>query len=426
MGERRSDRGRRGRGFTLSELVVILVVLAISVPATLGLFQDVTLARRESVQARRAVLLAESMIETVLSDAYQPDAGLGMVAVSAPGYGDSLGDRMGGVLEFYEQLGYVASVSVSEPIAAHGAATGGAEDVFRRVTVSVTWTPAGKSAERTYDVAILVAPLSAASWGGSPTGGAGYGSLATSGTITLADAAVLDSYDSSEGAYGGSNVGLSALVATNSTTSSAVVVKDDAELRGSVYVGVGGSASSGISVEDEGVVVGSQGVLEEAIAMPGVSPPAGMPGSMGEGKFESGTTVISGDVHFDSFKIESGATVRISGDVRMLVDDEVKLETGGQIELDVGATLELYFYGQLKVENSSSALNADSSRAGDVLLHSMGGSELKIEGGVVCATIEAPLARLVIESTGVVAGTFRGRELAMSENAEFHQDVGSE
>jgi prepilin-type N-terminal cleavage/methylation domain-containing protein len=131
-------------GFSLLECVVVVLLLAIAIPTT-AMFLDQRAAQRaDAVQALRASTLAQGVLEHVLADAASnaPGRGYGAFAnattyLNAPVGG--LYQRLAPMLDFYQQFGIAAEVTISTPVSATGIATGvPAADLFRVVTVRVT------------------------------------------------------------------------------------------------------------------------------------------------------------------------------------------------------------------------------------------------------------------------------------------------
>jgi prepilin-type N-terminal cleavage/methylation domain-containing protein len=142
---------RARRAFSLLECVVVVILLAIAVPTT-AMFLDQRAAQRaDAVQALRASTLAQGVLEHVLADAASNAPGLGYDAfadaatyLNDPATG--LHQRLAPMLDFYQQLGVSADVTISAPVSATGVATGvPASDLFRIVTVRVTATSATAS-----------------------------------------------------------------------------------------------------------------------------------------------------------------------------------------------------------------------------------------------------------------------------------------
>ncbi len=92
-------------------------------------------------------------------------------------------------------------------------------------------------------------------------------------TVVLATGTTVDSYDSSLGAYGGSNVGSAARVATNSTQTGAVNLGTGAKISGNAYVGPGSDPNKVVKLGTGAKVTGTKENLSSAQAMPTIPVP---------------------------------------------------------------------------------------------------------------------------------------------------------
>ena len=153
----------------------------------------------------------------------------------------------------------------------------------------------------------------AVSFGDGAGGGGGYG-ITTTGMIETKNSALVDSFDSSLGPYGGTNIGANAKLATTSIASNKVIVGNATTIKGDVFVGVGGDPEVVVNVK--GTLTGGKFAMSEDPEVPPVAElPGGFPANEGSKTFSNGTTTISIDRHFDDLVIENNATVRINGDV---------------------------------------------------------------------------------------------------------------
>ena len=133
------------KGFSLIEIVVLIVVLAVAVPPSSLMIDDVTRTRADNVSAVRATALATGVLEQILADVYGGDPQLGFDALAdvnvylqTPTTG--LVDRMLSMTSLYVTYGIGYSVQISDLIDSSGVVSGNPSDnVFRRVTVKVTY-----------------------------------------------------------------------------------------------------------------------------------------------------------------------------------------------------------------------------------------------------------------------------------------------
>jgi hypothetical protein len=131
---------------------VIVVILAIALPVTLTTLDEANQRRVDSVNTTRATALATCVMEHVLADVASKNASLGFGALAnSNAYlntaGTGLVPRLSAFTAPYGAMGFSYSVTIGPLVSKSGAATGvPANDVFRRVTVSVTFAGADGTA----------------------------------------------------------------------------------------------------------------------------------------------------------------------------------------------------------------------------------------------------------------------------------------
>lgn len=129
------------RGATLIEAVVVIVILALSVPAAVAMLSQSAETRVEAVKIARATLLAEGVLEHVLADVASDE--IGFAALDDAGYymGDpesGLRTRIESFARSYTDLGLSYELDISPLVASDGVETGDPSlDLFRRVEVTV-------------------------------------------------------------------------------------------------------------------------------------------------------------------------------------------------------------------------------------------------------------------------------------------------
>lgn len=134
--------------FTLIEVVIAVMVLAIAVPPTLSLLDSAGAGRADAINTNRASLLATSVLETIIADINSNTAGLGFDALgdsnaylNAPDTG--LYARLETIVSPYSDAGLGYAVEVGTLVAADGSVSEDAnENIFRIVTVRVSFTSA--------------------------------------------------------------------------------------------------------------------------------------------------------------------------------------------------------------------------------------------------------------------------------------------
>jgi prepilin-type N-terminal cleavage/methylation domain-containing protein len=136
------------RAFSLIEVVIAVIVLAIAVPPTLNLMDSAGAGRVDAINTTRATLMATSVLETVTADITSDVDGLGFDAfedastyLQHPTAG--LYARLSTVLEPYTNAGLNYTVDIGQLVSQDGTVSADAGDnIFRIITVRVTFPSA--------------------------------------------------------------------------------------------------------------------------------------------------------------------------------------------------------------------------------------------------------------------------------------------
>ncbi len=152
------------RAFSLIEVVIVVLVLAIAVPPTLNLMDTAAAGRADAINTTRATLLATSVIETITADIDSNTTGLGFDALSDPNTylntpTTGLTDRLATIVEPYTSAGFKYSVEIGPLVASDGIVSSDANDnIFRVITVRVGFASASTSSYQ-LPVSVMVSAL---------------------------------------------------------------------------------------------------------------------------------------------------------------------------------------------------------------------------------------------------------------------------
>jgi fibro-slime domain-containing protein len=166
--------------------------------------------------------------------------------------------------------------------------------------------------------------------------------------------------------------------------------------------------------------VGPAPDVEVGAPMPQITEPVGLGPSLGD--VSLGGAPLSGDLHCDDLTING--TVKISGNVTVLCEEDFTMSTHSAIQLLPGATLDLYVRQDVTIMPHAE-LNANTGLPYLVTIYVLGSEELRISQphGVVYATVVAPDAEMRVMPNSEFFGTFIGRALEVKANAGFHLDA---
>jgi len=225
-----------------------------------------------------------------------------------------------------------------------------------------------------------------------------------------------DSYNSSAGAYGGSNVHNNGDVGTNGSIS----------MNGTPTTVNGDAAATGTITTGSSTITGGQTTGSPQVALPPVTPcnttmgytPAGSAGVSAPGNDFSNNsisanshdnvTLAAGTYCFDTITLRSQATLTVTGPVAIYLTGASDL-TGGGLVNNTGLPANLQIY-------SSCSAAAGCGTGSD------GG--LKLTGGTNAAfTVYAPDTNIKFNSNpGNIYGAIVGGNVTMAGGASFHYD----
>jgi hypothetical protein len=239
-------------------------------------------------------------------------------------------------------------------------------------------------------------------------------------SVTISGGGLVDSYDSGQGAYGSSNHGSNAQVATNLTTNGSVVVTGSGILRGAAYVAPGGSASNAVSVSGGGVYTGTTQVMSNAISTPTITVP-NVGSSQGSVNVGYGTTTYNSSMHVSSLTVGGGGTLRISGNITIVCDGQFSSGNGATIEILPNSSVKLYCSGA--TVNGGSAI-VDGANQSRMTLFNTGTSQVTVSNGATFnGVIMSPRGAVSVSGSGVVYGAILGSSLSVTGSGVVHQDT---
>ncbi|MDH3584934.1 MAG: hypothetical protein OER86_12050, partial [Phycisphaerae bacterium] len=244
------------------------------------------------------------------------------------------------------------------------------------------------------------------------------------GTFEVESNAVVDSFESSVGAYGGANVGSRAVIGTNSTAADMIKLTGSGTINGDAYVGPGGDVNTVINIGGSATLTGSKKVLAIEVDIPDMTAPTDMGASVGDVSYSSGTTVINSDLHCDKFEITSGAVVQISGNVRILAQDTFEVNgAGSRLEILAGSELALYAKKQVLTEDDAE-VNVNSADPMKFKIYYLSTDHIHfLDDSHVYATIIGKTALLHLKGRAHFYGVFAGAEVGLLDDSQMHHDL---
>ena len=168
--------------------------------------------------------------------------------------------------------------------------------------------------------------------------------------------AYVDSYDSRDGAYGGSNMGSEGHVGTNGTHYGCIDLASNARIYGNALSGPESNPEDVIITRGNAEIFGEMDSLSEPNDMPSVPLPEGL---LYNGDYSLGgndSDAIDESGVYTSFRLDSNCTVTITADVTLYITGEFAMRSHSQLEIADGVKVTIYLGGSF-IQHSNTQIN---------------------------------------------------------------------
>lgn len=239
--------------------------------------------------------------------------------------------------------------------------------------------------------------------------------------------ATIDSYDSRQGPYGGSNKGEKGHVGTNSTNERAISLT----LRSEVY----GDAYSGhMSEPDKAIYVSPSSTLQGeklALSVPKELYPVSPPGLDFKGDFSTGwgeDVTINESGEYTNFILGIGSEVTITSDVTLYITGAFRMQVFSELKIADGASAKIYCGGTYW-QGFSTEINNMTKDPSQLLI--LGTDDFK---GTVNVSLDsdfygaiyAPQANIICMFWGDLYGSLVAKKILVSVASKIHYDEAFE
>jgi len=252
-------------------------------------------------------------------------------------------------------------------------------------------------------------------------------------TITFANSALTDSYDSSKGEYnvllpdGTSNVYKNGDVGTDSAATPAITLTNSAKINGDA--GVGGVPATGIQASSAAITGSRNGgvSIDFPSSIPVPTPPAGSWTSCTSCNLSQSNTgsLSSGSYSAAAFTLNNNAQLSIDGDVTLYVTGDFNLNNSSQFKINPGGRLTLYVNGTFNVGNSAT-LNNSTKIPSNFTLYSRysqaSGGVNFANSGSLYGTVFAPQTHIDISNSFEIYGALVANSTSLFNSAKVHYD----
>lgn len=242
--------------------------------------------------------------------------------------------------------------------------------------------------------------------------------------VFLNSNALVNSYDSRQGSYGGDNIKWNGHVGTNATYVGCVNLESNAKIYGNGVSGPGSNPEQVITLKSSARIYGSKQALDESKDLNSLTVPVGLPyrGSYSLGGGQSDTISTSG--MYSSLMLGKKAVLTIAGEVTLYVTNLVSLGDECRINVAAGAALKLYIGGTF-------------SQAGDMRMNNVSEDPTKLlilgvdnftadfvwnSNDAFYGGIYVPRSRVFLNSNIDFYGSIIAKQVFLESNARIHYD----
>jgi len=253
----------------------------------------------------------------------------------------------------------------------------------------------------------------------SPFTYAGFGKS----SFTMSGNGQTDSYDTTNGAYGGVNVDSNGDIGTNAVDANAITLSGNADVFGNAGTGAGGEVDISGNAAVSGSITDDREEDFDSVIIPTFLSSLASGGSYSLGGNNS-DTLIPGDYRYDSLTVSANADLTLEGPINIYLTSTAALTTSGNGSIIIDGAVKIYVDG--KVVISGNGIVNNSSLPEDFIIsstYSGGADGVKISGnGDLYGAVYAPDSEIKVSGNGDVYGSLIGDEVKITGNGDVHYD----
>lgn len=241
--------------------------------------------------------------------------------------------------------------------------------------------------------------------------------------ITLSGNAYTDSFNSATGPYTEASALNNGSVATNSTSTGAITLSGNAEIRGDANTGSGGTVSKSGNSDVTG------GTSHNAAnAFTTVTVPSSVTSVTSSGRITSTTTLTGGVYKYSDISLSGNNRLTITGNTTIYLTGTgtSSLSTSGnaQITLASGATLTIYADKNISISGNGFVNNNSTQGSKNLQIYGTSTvSSVSMSGnGAFIGVIDAPSANVSVTGNGEIYGAVIANQYTSSGNGGLHYD----
>ena len=241
--------------------------------------------------------------------------------------------------------------------------------------------------------------------------------------VNVGTGAVVDSYDSRLGPYGGTNVGDGGNIGTNGEIYGAINLGNGSIVNGSAMTGPE-TVPDDIIIQGMGSeITGEKVALDEAKELPSVPAPTGL-ANRGNASISGTTATISESGQYNNFTLANNAKVTITSNVTLYVAGTFTMNNNSEFKINSGCSVTIYFGGGWAI-NSNSRINNGSQDPTKLVMY---GTDTFTGTKTFCNTFETyaamyfPKAVVNLANTNSFYGSIIARQFMIGNNMHVHYD----
>ncbi len=243
--------------------------------------------------------------------------------------------------------------------------------------------------------------------------------------VDMSANAFIDSYDSRNGLYGGSNVSSEGHVGTNAMYYGCISLSNGAKVYGSAFSGPESNPAEVIVTWSKSHIFGPMQALVSSKALPSVLPPEGLM-SLGDYNLASGgNDVIIQSGEYDSFTINSNAKTTIADDVILYIKGNFEIASLAKLEIADDASSRIYLGGGTFYIDSDSQIINLTQDPKKLLILGTDNFDSTVELALAndfYGAVYAPRANLNCYFGGKFYGSLVARKISLKYFSEIHYD----
>ena len=242
--------------------------------------------------------------------------------------------------------------------------------------------------------------------------------------VHLNSNSLIDSYDSRDGLYGGSNVKSQGDVGTNAIHYGCISLDSNAEIHGDALSGPETNPEDVIVTESGSHIYGEKLALSGLNEMPSIPAPEGLPNRGDYFLGGGGQEIISESGEYSSFNLDNNSKVTIVANVTLYITGEFSMNSNTKLEIADGSSATIYLGGSF-VQDSNAQFDNVSKDPSKLTLFGTDGFNGQMEWHSdqgFWGAIYVPRADVICPSNTDFYGSMIANSIDINSNGKIHYD----